>query len=154
MAKREVRVKPVVIISIGSQQATQVLLFEDDDMIEALSTDRPDEPFNARILPGRAGRRWAVPDPHRSKPFAEKFAIGSIAVSNEISGRRVPRKCFRDLVGDPLGGRVCRDTDMSEPAAAVSRYYEAEQDPKVDRRNDGEVDRCDAIRMVSQESLP
>ncbi len=63
----------------------QIRLVEDDDMIVALSTDRADELFNVGILPGRAGRRLAVPDRHRSEPFAESFAKSPIAVSNKIS---------------------------------------------------------------------
>ena len=46
------RSNSVVIVSISSQQATQMRLVEDDDMIEALSSARADELFKLGILPG------------------------------------------------------------------------------------------------------
>jgi hypothetical protein len=35
-------------------------LAQDQDMVEAFSPDRADEPFYVSVLPGRAGRGWLV----------------------------------------------------------------------------------------------
>ena len=46
-----VRSDVIVIARIGSQDSTQMGLAENDDMIQALATDRPDQPFGKAILP-------------------------------------------------------------------------------------------------------
>ena len=49
--ERKVRSRAVVVREIPGQDATQVLLAENDDMVEALASHRADEPFRERILP-------------------------------------------------------------------------------------------------------
>ena len=72
-AQGQVDTRSIVIVGAGAQQPTQMSLVEDDQMIQALSTDRPDKPFDMGILPGRAWGRRTIPDPHRSEPFPESL---------------------------------------------------------------------------------
>ena len=44
-AQGQVDTRSIVIVGAGAQQPTQMSLVEDDQMIQALSTDRPDKPF-------------------------------------------------------------------------------------------------------------
>ena len=93
-AQGQVGTRRIVIVGLGAQQPTLMRLVEDDQMIQALSADRPDKPFDMGILPGRAWDRWAIPDPHGSEPFPECLTVGAVAVSDEISRGRIPRKCL------------------------------------------------------------
>ena len=60
--QRSVSSEFVVIVGIRGQDPAQVRFAQDHDMIQAVSSDRADEPFDMSILPGRAGRRWSIPD--------------------------------------------------------------------------------------------
>lgn len=65
----------VVVACIGRQDAAQVRLAEDHDVVQAISPDRADEAFDVPILPRRSGRRWSVPNAHRSKTARNGKAI-------------------------------------------------------------------------------
>ena len=42
----------IVIVGIGSEDLAQMGLAQDQDMVQAFSPDRADEPFDVSILPG------------------------------------------------------------------------------------------------------
>ena len=44
---------------------------EDQDMIQAVASKRPDQAFNIRVLPGRSRCGRAVANPHRSDAVRE-----------------------------------------------------------------------------------
>ena len=54
----ERHVGPVVVVEadIVANEPLQVALAEDDDVIEQVASDRPDEPLGEAVLPGRSGR--------------------------------------------------------------------------------------------------
>jgi len=45
----------MMILKIARQHAAQVTLAEDNDVIQAFTTDRPDETLDIWVLPGRGG---------------------------------------------------------------------------------------------------
>ena len=49
--KRPMRSDFVIIARIGSQDPAEMRLTKNDDMIEALAADRPDQSFGKAILP-------------------------------------------------------------------------------------------------------
>src|SRR5215207_4974564 len=81
----------IVITSIGSQDAAQMRLAQDDDMVHTLAPDRSDQPFGKAILPRRGRRRRLVPDAHRAHPSYDAGAIGSIPIANEVARSLIPR---------------------------------------------------------------
>ena len=52
----------VVIASIGFQDAAQMRLAQDDEMVDTLAPDRSDQPFGKAILPRRGWCSRLVPD--------------------------------------------------------------------------------------------
>jgi hypothetical protein len=42
----------IVIVGIGSEDLAQMGLTHDQDMVQAFSPDRADEPFGVSVLPG------------------------------------------------------------------------------------------------------
>jgi hypothetical protein len=54
----------VVIVGVTSQDAAQVSLAQNDEVIDALAPDRSDEPFCKAILPRRRRRYRLIPDAH------------------------------------------------------------------------------------------
>ena len=51
LLEREMGSGAVIVREVRGQDATQVAFAQNDDMIEALTPDRTDEPFHERILP-------------------------------------------------------------------------------------------------------
>ena len=56
LRKAEVRSTPMIVATVGDEDALEMRLVEDDDVIEALSSDRADQAFDVRILPRARGR--------------------------------------------------------------------------------------------------
>lgn len=52
LVEREMCPGPVMILKIPRQDAPQVTLVEDDDVIQAFAADRADEALDKWILPG------------------------------------------------------------------------------------------------------
>src|SRR5262245_43361268 len=109
---RGVRAKPVVVRAIVAQQFAQMALIDDDQMIQAILPDRPDQALNVSVLPRRTRRRWSIPDSHGVQPPLEGLAKDAITISNKMARRPVPRKGRRDLMRDPLRCRMRGHADM------------------------------------------
>jgi hypothetical protein len=50
--EREMRSGIMMILKVARQDVTQMTLVEDDNMIQALTTDRTDEMLDVGVLPG------------------------------------------------------------------------------------------------------
>jgi len=72
-------------------------LTENDDMIQALVADRPDQPFGKAILPRRDRCGRLVPNAHGTQSTSDAAAVNAIAVSDHEACSPIPRKCLRDL---------------------------------------------------------
>jgi hypothetical protein len=51
LAERQVRADPVIVDGISCQDPAQMRLAEYHDMVEALTPDRTDQPFDMAVLP-------------------------------------------------------------------------------------------------------
>src|SRR5262245_32726475 len=111
--------KAVVIGDIRSKQAPEMSLVEDDDMIEHLAADTPDEPLAVGILPrtARGGRiPWACgygfgTSPHPSassasaghESFKSVFTASSVPVDLHLRIlRRFTPRSATDLLLSPV----------------------------------------------------
>jgi hypothetical protein len=92
-------------------------LTKNDDMIQALAADRPDQPFGKAILPRRGWCGRLVPDAHGAQSACDDGAIDAIPASDEELWGIIPRKSLRYLTGNPLRCRVCCDVDPDQISA-------------------------------------
>src|SRR5215204_6915931 len=99
----------IVIKSIGSQDAAQVRLAQDDQMIYTLAPDRSDQPFGKAILPRRGRCRRLVPDAHGAKSACDNGAINTIPIADQVARSLIPWECLGELERDPFRRRVCCD---------------------------------------------
>src|SRR5215831_13229834 len=104
----------VVIAGIASQDSAQMGLAANDDMIQALATDRPDQPFGKAILPGSGRCNRLVTDAHGAQSARDDRAVDAIPVPDHATRSLVPGECLSYLTRDPFGGRMCRDIDPDE----------------------------------------
>src|ERR1700736_1753738 len=96
----------VVIASIGSQDAAQMRLAHDDEMVNTLAPDRSDQPFGKAILPRRSWCGRPVPNAHGAQSARDDAAIDPVAIADEVVRSLIPRKCLRDLTCNPFGRRI------------------------------------------------
>jgi hypothetical protein len=94
----------VIIGEICHQDAHQVPLVQDNDVVQTLAADAADQPLHVWILPGRARRREDLFDAEVGGGAVQGFAVTAIAVVKQEARRRVERERLRDLAGDPSGG--------------------------------------------------
>jgi len=148
------RAGAVVVVGISVEPAAQMRLAKDDHVIQALSSDRSDRSLDVPVLPRRPGCRRSVSDTHGSEASPEDLSVDAIVVANELSGRRIPRKGLQNLAGDRIRRRASGDSDVNQPTPVMAQDDEAEQQFKGRRGNHEEVDRGNAIGVVSKEGHP
>src|ERR1039457_7064017 len=80
----------------------------DQDMIQTVAPDRPEQALSIRILPGRPRGDRAIANPHRPDSPYEDVPVSAIVVAHQIDRCSVPRECLDDLLRQPLRRRVPR----------------------------------------------
>src|SRR3984957_13460871 len=106
-----------IIAGVGFQDPTQMDLAQDNDVVQTLTPDRSDQPFDKAVLPGRGWCGWLVPDPHGSQSARDHAAIDTVAIADEVARSFIPGKCLRYLTSNPFGRRICCDVDPDEVSA-------------------------------------
>src|SRR5271155_3426315 len=144
----------VVVTTIGSQGPAQMRLTKNDDMIQALAADRPDQPFGKAILPrrGRCGR--LVPDAHGAQSARDDAAVDPIPIADEVVRSLIPRKRLRYLTSNPFCRRICCDVNPDELSAAEPDDDEGIEQVETDRWNNEQVHGGNVRRVVAQEGPP
>jgi len=99
----------IVVIGIGRKDTAQVGLAPDHNVVQALPTDRADQPLGISVLPRRPWRDRMITNAHRSEPTDNNMTVGSVTVSNEMFRCLIPRESLGNLLGDPLGSRMVGD---------------------------------------------
>src|SRR5690348_9858176 len=107
LVERKVRAHPSIVGGVIRQKMAEVPFPQDHDMVEALASDRANQPLNMTVLPRRAWRDRTVANAHGSQPPGNRGAIRGVAVTDEVARSLIPRECLGDLSGDPLGGWIC-----------------------------------------------
>src|SRR5262245_17731541 len=80
----------MVITSVGSQDAAQMRLTQDDKMIHTLAPDRSDQPFGKAILPRRGRRDRLCPGCHGAHSAYNNAAVDPVPIADEVARRRTP----------------------------------------------------------------
>ena len=81
----------MVIGEVGFQDPVQVLLTENNNVIEAISTDRAHEAFGIWVLPGGMRGRENFLDADALDATSESLAIDSVSVADHVSQAPCPR---------------------------------------------------------------
>jgi hypothetical protein len=128
-----------------------VSLVEHDHVVQALSTDRPDDAFDVGILPRRARCSAEGRHAERIDGAAERRIEGRVPIVEEESRGGVFPEGLAELLACPRGGGTAGHVEMQDPTSIVGKYYKHEQDPAGQRGHCEEVDRDGRADMVSEE---
>jgi hypothetical protein len=145
VVKRLVWPHGVVVGEVRPQEATQMSVIENEKMVEALSSNRADDPLCEGILPGRAGGGEDLTNSHTLDSPRELLAVDRVSITEQEPGNRIVRECLDDLPGGPDCRGVVRDVDMEEFAAVVAEHDEDEEQAEGDGRDHEEVDGDDVV---------
>src|SRR5207248_6396625 len=102
----------VVVLDELSEDRPEMLLVEDDEMIQTLSAERPDESFDDRI---RARTRYGCGDSidtDPSGPLAEVAPVHRIVIMEQVARLVTPGRRLDHLAPDPGRGRVGGDVHV------------------------------------------
>src|ERR1700682_152760 len=85
---------------------------QNDDMIDALASDRSDQPFGKTILPRRGWCGRPVPDAHGAQSARDDAAIDPVAIADEVARSLILGKCLRErATHSAVGFAVTFDPD-------------------------------------------
>ncbi len=124
---------------------------QDDDVIEAVATNRSDQPFDVRILPGRSCRGDDFFDAHVPDAIVKYAAIGSVAITDHEPWSVVVRERLDDLLRRPLRRGMCGGVEADDHAPIVAKDDEREEDAECCCRHCEEVDCYDVRNVVIEE---
>src|SRR5207247_2428964 len=86
----KVRAHPIVVGGVIRQQMAEVPFPQHHDMVEALASDRANQPFDMTVLPRRVWRDRPVANAHGSQPSGDRGAIRGVAVTDEVARCLIP----------------------------------------------------------------
>ena len=144
----------MVIIKIRNQMAPERNLIQDDDVVEAFSADRADQPFNIGALPGRSESGENLADVQAFDQRPECGAIDAVAVPEQEPGCLVPREGLHDPGCGPLGGGMPGDIEMNDAPAIMSQNKKNVQDPESNGGHDEEVYGHQLIDVIFEKCPP
>src|SRR3984885_4839054 len=148
------RSDPIIIVGVGFQDPTQMDLAQDNDVVQTLTPDRSDQPFDKAVLPGRRWCGGPVPDAHGAQSAPDDVAIDPVAIADEVARSFIPGKCLRYLTSNPFGRRVGCDVDPDQVSAVEPDDDEGIEQVETDSWNNEQVHGSNVWRVVMQEGPP
>jgi hypothetical protein len=117
--QRQVRAPRVVISQVTREDAPEVVLTQDDNVVQAFAANTPDEALHIRVLPGTPGRDEHFFDPHVLHPLPKEGPIDTVAIAHQIPRCLVPWKSLDHLLRCLLGGGMLGHVNMDHAPAMV-----------------------------------
>ena len=129
-------------------------LIKDDHVVETLTSNGADHPFDEWILPrgARCGKDLLYPE--TVDATIEVRSVGLVSVPYQVPRRRVPWKSIDHLLRRPLGGRMLGDIEMNDTATLVAKDDEDEQNSEGCGRQSEKVERHQVVCMIIEKAPP
>ena len=102
-------------------------LVKDDHVVETLTSNGADHPFDEWILPRGARCGKDLLYPKTVDATIEVRSVGLVSVPYQVPRRCIPWKSIDHLLCRPLGGRMFGDIEMNDTATVVAKDDEDEQ---------------------------
>src|SRR6266851_9235350 len=123
-------------------------------MVDALASDRSDQPFGEAVLPRRAWGDGLVADAHGTQSVRDGSAIDAIPITDHVARRLSPRECFGNLARYPVRGRMGCDVDPDKVSARQPDDDEDIEQIEANGRNNEQIHGGDVRCVVTQEGAP
>src|SRR5437867_12897251 len=76
----EMRPGRVVVVDVFPEHLSEMVLTEDDQVVQALAPDRPDDSLGVGVLPGRLRCGEDLPDTDSQNDLPEFVTVGTIPI--------------------------------------------------------------------------
>ena len=133
LVEREMSASAVIVREVAGQDAAQVSLAQNEDMVQTLAPDRADEPFREGVLPRAGGRGQDFTDSHALHAVPERVTIDAVTIAEEIGRRGVVREGVHDLLGRPVRGGMLGHVEVDDAPAMVGEHDEDEEHTQAAR---------------------
>ena len=150
----EMRATAMVIAEVRRQKAAQVRGVQNDQVIEALATNGPDQPLDKRVLPGTDGTGYDFANRHAHDASLEHVAVNAVSVAQQPPWSSIVGKRVDDLLRRPFGRGVLGHVEVNDAAPFVRQHQEYEQDPSGHGRNGEEIHRGSRRDVIREEGSP
>ena len=154
LLEREVSPRLVIVEKVAGQEASQVAFAQDEDMIQALTSDRADEPLREGVLPRAVRCREDFTDAHALYALPEHVTVDRVAIAEEVGRGGVVREGVHDLLGRPGSGGMLGDIEVEDAPAVVGKHDEDEQNAQARGGNSEEIDGDEIPDVIGQERAP
>src|SRR5258708_32017732 len=139
------KMRPVIVVvaDVFTHQTLQMAFVEYDDIIEQISSAISNPAFSYAVLPRASEAAPLWPDAetlHRADDFLIEIRS---TVEDQITGCRVVRECFSQLLRDPSTARIPGDVAVNNPAPVMGNHEETVQDTKGQCGHGKDVHRSD-----------
>jgi hypothetical protein len=125
------------------------------DVIEALSSDRPDQAFDIGCLPRRSGCGNRLLDPQFSQLPLNDLAIDAIPVPDNVLRNGVIWKgVMKQLLRSPFCGGMRRNIGMNNAAPLVRKNDKDLENAEGDCLDSEEIGRDKLLGVIFQERAP
>ena len=142
----------MIIVQVVSKDSPQVPLAQDNHVVETLTANRSDEPFDERVLPRRTWRRQNLLDLEPRDTSVEVRTVDLISVPQQVTRRRVPGKGVNHLLRRPLGRRMFRHVEINGTAMVVAEHNEDKEKTEGCGRHREEVDGDQLAQMIVEKA--
>jgi hypothetical protein len=154
LVERQVSAGPMIGGEVRGQDASQMALGDNDDVVQALASHRANEPLGERVLPGAVRGRDDFTDPHPLDALAKRVPVDAVATAEKITRRRIVPERVDELPGGPGGGGMLGDVEVNEAPAVVGEHDEDEEDAEPSSGHGEEIDRDQVPDMIGQKGSP
>ena len=125
-------------------------LVEDNHVVETLTSNGADYPFDKWILPRGARCGKDLLHPETVDASIEVRSVGLVSIPYQVPRRRVPWKSIDHLLRRPLGRRMFGDIEMNDTA----KDDEDEQNSEGCGRQSEKVERHQVLCMIIKKAPP
>jgi hypothetical protein len=144
----------VIIGDIRREHPLEMPYVEDDDMIEHVATDTPDEPLAVGILPGTARRNCDLFKAHVLDALVKGRTVDRVAISQQVTRRGVPGQGFDDLLGGPLRRWMFRHMNMHETTALMRQHDQDKEHSEGGGWHRQDIAGDDVLNVIVEKGLP
>jgi hypothetical protein len=154
LAQAEMCAVVVIVVHAFGQEALQMAVVEDDDMIEQVAPAVADESLCYSILPGASNRNSNRAHSQTLRGFQNLPLERVLAIKDEKLRRGIVGEGLPKLLGYPSPRRMPCDVVVKNAPPVMSNDEETIQHAEGERRNGEEVHGRDGFSMIAQERCP
>src|SRR5207249_3536034 len=120
----------VIIRQIAFQDPSQMPFSQHDHVIQAVTSNRSNQPFHEGTLPWTGGSGEDFLDAHVSDALAKVAPIDLMPIPEQVTWCRVLGKCLYHLLPRPTCRRMLRHVEVNHTPAVMNQHHQDKQHPK------------------------